>query len=128
MPKRTLAARAGHWSARHRKTAVFGWLAFVVIAFAIGNVIGTRTLADEDTGNGSSRAADPAISRANFPKRAAETGLIPTRGQLRVRAPGLRRAVGDGGARLARTPPVVDLKSPYAPGNRDQLAKDGRSA
>jgi hypothetical protein len=27
-----LAARAAHWSARHRKTAIFGWLAFVVIA------------------------------------------------------------------------------------------------
>ena len=22
-----IAARAGHWSARHRKTAIFGWLA-----------------------------------------------------------------------------------------------------
>src|SRR4051794_6227620 len=128
MPKRTLAARAGHWSARHRKTAVFGWLAFVVIAFAIGNVIGTRTLADEDTGNGSSRAADQAISRANFPKRADESVLIQTRGQLRVTAPEFRRAVGDVTARLDRTPHVVDLKSPYAPGNRDQLAKDGRSA
>src|SRR3954467_9901536 len=128
MPKRTLAARAGHWSARHRKTAVFGWLAFVVIAFAIGNVIGTRTLADEDTGNGSSRTADQAISRANFPKRADESVLVQTRGQLRVTAPEFKRAVGDVTARLDRTPQVVDLKSPYSPGNRDQLSKDGRSA
>ena len=26
----------GRWSARHRKIAIFGWLAFVVLAFAIG--------------------------------------------------------------------------------------------
>ena len=29
-----LAARAGRWSAQHRKKAIWGWLAFVLIAFA----------------------------------------------------------------------------------------------
>ena len=29
---RNLAARAAHWSATHRKTAIFGWLGFVVVA------------------------------------------------------------------------------------------------
>ena len=52
MPKRNLAARAGYWSAKHRKIAIGGWLAFVVAAFIIGGAIGTNTLADEDTGNG----------------------------------------------------------------------------
>src|SRR5687767_342322 len=32
MPSRNLAARAGRWSARHRKTAILGWIAFVVLA------------------------------------------------------------------------------------------------
>src|SRR5436189_176192 len=31
-----LAARMGRWSASHWKTAVFGWLAFVALALAIG--------------------------------------------------------------------------------------------
>ena len=31
-----LAARMGRWSEVHRKTAVFGWLAFVVAAVVIG--------------------------------------------------------------------------------------------
>ena len=44
LPKRNLAARAGHWSARHRKIAIGGWLAFVVIAFVLGGAIGTNTL------------------------------------------------------------------------------------
>ncbi len=26
------AARAGRWSAQHRKKAIFGWLAFVIVA------------------------------------------------------------------------------------------------
>ena len=32
-----IAARMGRWSARHRKTAIFGWLAFVAASFAIGS-------------------------------------------------------------------------------------------
>ena len=39
-----LAARMGRWSARHRKTAIFGWLAFVVLAFAVGIVSGTTKI------------------------------------------------------------------------------------
>jgi putative drug exporter of the RND superfamily len=31
-----LAARAGRWSASHRKTAIFGWLAFVIVAVVLG--------------------------------------------------------------------------------------------
>ena len=58
MPHSNLAARAGRWSAQHRKKAIFGWLAFVIIAFIIGGAVGTKTLAPEDQGNGSSKAAD----------------------------------------------------------------------
>ena len=38
-PAYHLAARMGHWSATHWKTAVFGWLAFVIASFAIGTVL-----------------------------------------------------------------------------------------
>ena len=34
--KRNLAARMGRWSAAHWKTATFGWLAFVLVAFGLG--------------------------------------------------------------------------------------------
>src|SRR3954454_8782222 len=118
MPQETLAARAGRWSARHRKIAIAGWLAFVVAAFAIGNAIGTKTLADEDTGNGSSRVADTAIDDANFPKRADETVLIQTRRQLRATDPEFKLAVNDVVDRLHRVPHVTDVKSPY--GNSGQ--------
>ena len=39
---RNLAARMGRWSADHWKTATFGWLAFVVVAFALGGMVGTK--------------------------------------------------------------------------------------
>ena len=43
------AARMGRWSASHWKTAVFGWLAFVVASFVIGNAVGTKYLETSDT-------------------------------------------------------------------------------
>ena len=38
--QRNLAARAGRWSASHRKTAILGWLAFVIAAVVIGGAAG----------------------------------------------------------------------------------------
>src|SRR4051812_46486936 len=83
VPKRNLAARAGHWSATHRKVAIGGWLAFVILAFVAGGAIGTKTLADEDAGNGSSRVADTAISNAGFPEKADEQVLVQPRDSAR---------------------------------------------
>ena len=37
-----LAARMARWSGQHRKKAFFGWLAFVILAFAIGNAVGVE--------------------------------------------------------------------------------------
>ena len=42
-PKKNLAARMGRWSADHWKTATFGWLALVVVAFALG-MAGTKSI------------------------------------------------------------------------------------
>ena len=78
--KETLPRAPDYWSARHRKIAIGGWLAFVVIAFVLGGAIGTKALADEDTGNGSSRVADTAINRADFPDKADEQVLVQARG------------------------------------------------
>ena len=39
---RNIAARMGRWSASHWKTATFGWLAFVVVAFALSSMVGSR--------------------------------------------------------------------------------------
>ena len=43
-----IAARMGRWSANHWKTAVFGWLAFVVASVVIGGQVGTKYLEDND--------------------------------------------------------------------------------
>src|SRR3954453_20838205 len=97
LPKRNLAARAGYWSAKHRKIAIGRWLAFVVIAFVLGGAIGTNTLSDDDSGNGQSRVADKAITKADFPDKADEQVLVQSRdGKLGASDPSFHPAAPAG--------------------------------
>jgi uncharacterized membrane protein YdfJ with MMPL/SSD domain len=128
VPSRNLASRAARWSARHRKIAVFGWLAFVVIAFVIGGMVGQKKIADEDQGNGSSRAADQAIAHADFPDKADEQVLVQGKGSVRIGSPQFNAGVKDVVVRLKHTAHVYDVKSPLEKSNAGQLSKDGRSA
>jgi uncharacterized membrane protein YdfJ with MMPL/SSD domain len=75
---RNIAARAGSWSARHKKTAILGWLAFVAIAITLGGAVGTKNIADEDLGAGESGRADQ-IQHDAFPSSASEQVLVQSR-------------------------------------------------
>jgi uncharacterized membrane protein YdfJ with MMPL/SSD domain len=70
-----LAARAGRWSARHRKTAILGWLAFVIAAAALGAAFGKNMLTTSEAGVGESGRAARAAAAA-FPQSAEENVLI----------------------------------------------------
>jgi uncharacterized membrane protein YdfJ with MMPL/SSD domain len=122
-----IAARAGRWSAKHRKTAVFGWLAFVVIAFMLGGAIGQNSIADEDYGNGSSKVADRAIAAADFPESSDEQVLVQGKGSVKIGDPTFNAAVEDVITRLEAVPHVDKIESPLAKGNEGQLSEDGRS-
>lgn len=126
---RNLAARAGAWSARHRKIAILGWLAFVIVAFVAGNAAGMKTLEDSDTGNGESRVADRAEDAAGFRDRAGEQVLVQSRdGKLRPSSPEFTAAIRDVERRLGAQPDVEAIESPLAKGNSGQVSRDGHSA
>jgi uncharacterized membrane protein YdfJ with MMPL/SSD domain len=125
---RNLAARAGRWSARHRKTAVFGWLAFVAIAFVIGGSVGQKTIAEEDYGNGSSKKADQAIAAADFKETADEQVLVQGKDSVKIGDPAFTAAVEDTVRRIEAAPNTEKVESPLAKGNEGQLSQDGRSA
>src|SRR5688572_22972080 len=76
MQSRNLAARAGRWSAQHRKKAILGWFAFVILATVLGGMVGQKTLADEEIGNGESKAADQIVEAAGFPDQSGESVLV----------------------------------------------------
>ncbi len=123
---RNLAARMGHWSANHWKTATFGWLALVVVAFGLGGLVGTKTPDPNTTGPGESGRMDR-ILHSDFKRPAAENVLIQSR-TARVGTPAFDAAVKDVVARVSRETDVRNIRSPLAPGNADQVSKDGHSA
>ena len=70
-----IAARMGRWSANHWKTAVFGWLAFVIASVYIGGAVGTKYLEDDDLAVGEAGTATKIIE-AGFPEATDEQGEI----------------------------------------------------
>jgi uncharacterized membrane protein YdfJ with MMPL/SSD domain len=124
---RNLAARAGRWSAQHRKKAIFGWLAFVIAAVLIGGSFGTKTLEQSDFGIGESGRADDAVAE-HFPEKGSESVLIQSRDGIRTDDPGFRSVTREVVARLERTENVRNVSGPYGRDSAGQLAEDGRSA
>ena len=90
---RNIAARAGRWSARHRKIAVIGWLVFVVLAFVVGGKVGTQQLTDETSGVGESGKATQIHAEA-YPKTTDEMVLVSS-DKLKSGDPEFRAAVAD---------------------------------
>ena len=123
---RNIAARAGRWSATHRKTAIWGWLAFVVVAFAIGGAVGTKILQQDQLGVGESGRAAHTIEGA-FQRSADELVLVQSDAATAT-DPSFRAVVADVQRRLAKVPYAQDFESPYAAGNGGQISRDGRSA
>src|SRR3954470_19995473 len=124
-PSRSIAARAGRWSARHRKIAIIGWLAFVVIATFAGRAVGQRDVPDAQMGNGESRRGDMMVDAAGFPERSQEQVLIEgaDAGDRRV-----ADAVAEVVAGLRRTAGVRDIRSPLRASDRaSTVSKNGRS-
>src|SRR4051812_10295103 len=126
VPSNNFAARAGRWSARHRRIAVLGWLAFVVAAFMVGGNLGTKTLSDIDQGVGDSGQAAKVVDKS-FPQHADEMVFVQSKTQ-KATDPGYRAAVRDIERRLDAQPAVTTLKSPYSKANPGQISKDGHSA
>jgi uncharacterized membrane protein YdfJ with MMPL/SSD domain len=123
----SLAARAGRWSADHWKTAVLAWIAFVVVAIAAGTAAGTRSVKQADTASGDSRKAEQILATANFGRRAGESVLVRS-ATASVTDPAFRAAVRDVVSTVSKQPAVVNVRSPYEPGNGGQISKNRRAA
>jgi uncharacterized membrane protein YdfJ with MMPL/SSD domain len=122
-----LAARAGRWSAQHRKKAIFGWLTFVILAVFIGGSVGTKTLSDEEYGIGESGRADKAVS-AHFPDKDSESVLVQSQNGAKNSSPEYRQVVQSVVTSLEGTKHVSNVQSPYAEDNQGTLSEDGKSA
>ena len=121
--------RIAGWSARHRKTAVFGWLALVAVVFVAGQALGTKSMPGYDPGQ--SGQAERVLHRLGVSSPATEDVLVQARqaGRTLTTDPAMRHAVSEVAAGVARLPhAATGIRSPLAGGSHALVSADGRSA
>jgi RND superfamily putative drug exporter len=133
--KRNLAASVGGWSARHWKTAVFGWLAFVVASVFVSISVGTTFIDESSTNVGEARKADRMIDEAGFNLNAqgepiddlGEMVLVQSKART-VDDAAFRAVVRDVERTLHGLPQASKIRSPLDPRNADRVSPDRHSA
>src|SRR6476659_2675586 len=121
-----LAARMGRWSADHWKTATFGWLAFVIVAFGLGGLAGMKSIDPNKPGPGQSGRMDRILD-AGFKKPADESVLVQSR-SLSATDTVFKAGVADVIARISKLEDVQNVRTPFGAGNADQISKDRHAA
>jgi uncharacterized membrane protein YdfJ with MMPL/SSD domain len=117
-PSNHLAARMGGWSATHRKTAIFGWLAFVFAALVLGGALGIEKLDPGRSTVGESGRADTVLAD-RFEKPFVERVLVQ-HGTLRADDPVFQTTLAEIDRELAGFETVAAVQDPV-------VSKDGRS-
>ncbi len=108
-----IVERVAGWSARHRKTAVFGWLLLVVVAVAVGHQLGTSNVNSYDPGQAGK--AERVLDRPVVQQPDAESVLVQGRsaGQTYASDPEMRQAVREVVAALRALPgSAAGIQSP----------------
>ena len=108
-----IVERVAGWSARHRKTAVFGWLLLVVVAVAVGHQLGTSNVNSYDPGQAG--RAERVLDRPVVQQPDAESVLVQGRsaGQTYAIDPEMRQAVREVVAALRAVPgSATGIQSP----------------
>ena len=123
-----IAARMGRWSAGHRKTAIFGWLAFVVAAFAVGIAVPMQTIDETDWNVGEARKGDHIIRDGGFELDEQSEFVLVQSDTKTVDDAEFRAAVNDAVGTLQGFDQVTKLRSPFVAGNEGQISKDRHAA
>ncbi|WP_374209286.1 MMPL family transporter, partial [Kitasatospora sp. A2-31] len=119
-----VAAAMGAWSARHRKTAVFGWLLFVVLAAVLGGLHGSTQVKEAESMPGQVSRAARILDDAGLKSPASETVLVRS-DALTADAPAFRAAVGQVIAGIDATGKAAEVRSPY---DTRAVSADGHAA
>jgi RND superfamily putative drug exporter len=116
------------WSARHRKTAVFGWLVFVAVAVVGAQMLGTKNLQSYDPGQAG--RAERVLDQPGVKNAPTESVLVQARAPGRTFAgdPEMHQAVRQLVTALRATPSAAkDVRSPLGPGGAALVSADRRS-
>ncbi|WP_435241008.1 MMPL family transporter [Streptomyces cucumeris] len=102
-----LAVRLGGWSTRHRKTAIIGWLLFVVVVAVVGGMSGSTVMTNSEGGTGDSAQAQKILEDAGLQTPAGEMVMLRSE-----RPDGWRAAARDLTARLEKTGETARIQPP----------------
>ena len=127
MDTTNLAGRAGRWSASHWKRAAFGWLAFAVLAVAVGGAVGAKQMKSWAYANGESRRAEEILDRGNFKIPARESVLVQSR-TATASQPAFAAAVASVVQTLSGERDVTNIVSPIDHPRAGLVSRDRRSA
>ena len=119
-----LAARAAHWSAEHRKLAIWGWIAFVVVAVMLGNAVTRNEIHGEDLFTGEAHDAEQALEDANL--RPNDEVVIIQSESLTVEDPEFQAAISQTTDELSAAEYVTHVESPLSDGG--SVSEDGHAA
>ena len=121
-----LAARMGRWSANHWKTATFGWLAFVLVAFGLGGLAGTNSIDPNEPGPGESGRMEKILDEGF--KQPADESVFIQNGSMQVTDPAFQAVIQDVVRRIRTLDEVQKVQSPLDPENAAQIAASGHAA
>lgn len=122
---KNVAARAGRWSAHHRKTAIIGWFVFVALAVVVGGQVGQKNISDIDQFNGESRVAEQLL-QDNFPADPQTETVVVSSKQYSYGDRQFDDALSSVTNNLATQKSVTDIRSPLT---RDgPVSEDGHVA
>ncbi|MEU1668471.1 MMPL family transporter [Streptomyces sparsogenes] len=114
--RRGLAVRLGGWSTRHRKTAIIGWLLFVVVVAVIGGMSGINEMTNSQNGSGDSASAEKILEDAGLKPPAGEMVMLRS-----AEPDGWRAAAGDLAARLEKSGEAERIQRPV----RSESGREG---
>jgi RND superfamily putative drug exporter len=125
--KLNLAGRAGRWSAANWKWALLGWLAFALVAMAIGSAVGHLQMKDSQAAAGETARALGMLEGAGFKQPATENVLIQSR-EWTVKDSPMIQAIGSTVVALDGQRNATNIQDPrVSPGGGGQMSKDGHS-
>jgi RND superfamily putative drug exporter len=124
---RNIAARAGRWSATHKKTAILGWFVFVIAAFYIGGQVGQKNIQPFENYSGESAKAELAIHNHYKDPPAGETVIVQSK-NLKYGDAKFDAAVNDVVDNIEKAPATNHVVSPYTrAGPEGYVSKDGHT-
>jgi uncharacterized membrane protein YdfJ with MMPL/SSD domain len=123
-----IAGRVGRWSARHKKTAILGWLALIALTVVLGGQVVKQEPTDAQNFNGESRQAEELREEAGFPQTDKPTESILVKSQQHTASdPEFRSAVRDLETTVKAQKDVKRItSSPYA--KNGAISEDGHAA